>query len=58
MTRLGVLESNESVVNRKRSATEKTTDYVFVCYVRQEEDFVLELATNLKNLGISVWLDQ
>jgi predicted phosphodiesterase len=36
----------------------KPTDYVFICYVREDEDFVLKLATNLKNLGISVWLDQ
>lgn len=36
----------------------ETTNFVFICYVREDEDFVLKLATNLKNLGISVWLDQ
>ncbi len=40
------------------SIKRKTTDYVFICYVREEEDFVLKLATSLKNLGISIWLDQ
>jgi len=33
-------------------------DHVFICYSRKDEDFVLELAKNLKNQGVPVWLDQ
>ena len=33
-------------------------DHVFICYSRKDEDFVLKLATNLKNQGVPVWLDQ
>jgi hypothetical protein len=33
-------------------------DYVFVCYAREDEDFVLKLAANLKSLGDPIWLDQ
>jgi len=32
--------------------------HVFICYSREDEDFVLKLATNLKNHGVPVWLDQ
>jgi hypothetical protein len=34
------------------------TDYVFICYARKDEEFVLKLATNLKQKGVVVWLDQ
>jgi hypothetical protein len=33
-------------------------DYVFISYAREDHDFVLKLATELKDQGISVWLDQ
>ncbi len=33
-------------------------DHVFVCYARVDEDFALKLAANLKNQGVSIWLDQ
>lgn len=33
-------------------------DRVFVSYSRKDEAFVLKLATNLKNQGVPVWLDQ
>jgi len=33
-------------------------DQVFVCYTRKDEAFVLKLATNLKNQGVPIWLDQ
>jgi hypothetical protein len=33
-------------------------DHVFICYAREDEDFVLKLATNLKDRGVSIWLDQ
>ena len=33
-------------------------DHVFICYSRKDEGFVLKLATNLKNRGVPVWLDQ
>src|SRR5262245_50048965 len=33
-------------------------DRVFICYAREDEEFVLKLAVNLKNRGVSVWLDQ
>jgi hypothetical protein len=33
-------------------------DYVFISYAREDHDFVLKLATELKDRGISVWLDQ
>lgn len=33
-------------------------DYVFVCYAREDETFVLTLAANLKDRGLDVWLDQ
>ncbi|MFZ2470332.1 MAG: TIR domain-containing protein [Methanothrix sp.] len=32
--------------------------HVFICYSRKDEGFVLKLATNLKNRGVPVWLDQ
>jgi formylglycine-generating enzyme required for sulfatase activity len=33
-------------------------DHIFICYARQDEDFVLRLAANLKQRGVPVWLDQ
>jgi tetratricopeptide (TPR) repeat protein len=33
-------------------------DNVFICYSREDDEFVLNLATNLKSRGIPVWLDQ
>jgi formylglycine-generating enzyme required for sulfatase activity len=33
-------------------------DHVFICYAREDEDFVLRLAANLKQRGVPVWLDQ
>jgi formylglycine-generating enzyme required for sulfatase activity len=33
-------------------------DHVFICYARQDQDFVLKLAANLKERGARVWLDQ
>ncbi len=33
-------------------------DHVFLCYARQDEDFVLKLAANLKQRGAPIWLDQ
>jgi hypothetical protein len=33
-------------------------DHVFICYSHKDEDFVLKLAANLKNRGVSIWLDQ
>src|SRR5262245_32594656 len=32
--------------------------HTFICYARQDGDFVLRLATELKSCGISVWIDQ
>ena len=34
------------------------SDRVFVCYAREDEEFVLQLAGNLKKKGIPIWLDQ
>ena len=33
-------------------------DQVFMCYAREDEGFVLELAGALKTQGVPVWLDQ
>ena len=33
-------------------------DYVFISYAREDHDFVLKLATELKDRGISVWLNK
>ncbi len=33
-------------------------DNVFICYSRKDEGFALKLATNLKNQGVPIWLDQ
>jgi hypothetical protein len=33
-------------------------DRVFICYDREDEEFVLKLAASLKNRGVPVWLDQ
>ena len=33
-------------------------DHIFICYARQDQDFVLKLAANLKERGARVWLDQ
>jgi EAL domain-containing protein (putative c-di-GMP-specific phosphodiesterase class I) len=33
-------------------------DHVFICYAREDQDFVLKLAANLKERGVRVWLDQ
>jgi formylglycine-generating enzyme required for sulfatase activity len=32
--------------------------HVFVCYAREDKEFVLKLAAHLKTRGIPVWLDQ
>lgn len=34
------------------------SDHVFICYARKDEQFVLELATHLKQRGVPVWVDQ
>jgi hypothetical protein len=31
--------------------------HVFICYARQDSQFVLALATKLKDRGVPVWLD-
>jgi len=31
---------------------------VFVCYSRDDQDFVLELADNLRERGVPIWIDQ
>jgi hypothetical protein len=33
-------------------------DHVFICYARNDQNFVLELATKLKEHGVPVWIDQ
>jgi hypothetical protein len=33
-------------------------DHVFICYSRKDSDFAVKLATNLKNRGVAIWLDQ
>jgi TIR domain len=46
---------------RKISAFKRrrhTGHHVFVCYARDDEDFVLDLAAKLKERGISIWVDQ
>ena len=35
-----------------------TSNHVFICYAREDESFVLQLAENLKGRGVPVWLDQ
>ena len=34
------------------------SDHVFICYAREDEQFVLALAEHLKERGIPIWLDQ
>jgi tetratricopeptide (TPR) repeat protein len=34
------------------------SDHIFVCYAREDQEFVLRLATALKERGFRVWLDQ
>jgi len=33
-------------------------NHVFICHAREDKDFVLKLAANLKGRGVPVWLDQ
>jgi hypothetical protein len=33
-------------------------NHVFICYARDDLEFVLKLAANLKARGVTVWLDQ
>jgi hypothetical protein len=33
-------------------------NHVFICYARENEQFVFTLATQLKSRGVPVWLDQ
>jgi hypothetical protein len=33
-------------------------NHVFICYARKDQEFVFRLATDLKNRGVLVWLDQ
>jgi tetratricopeptide (TPR) repeat protein len=33
-------------------------DHVFISYSREDQDFVIKLANNLKSHGIPIWLDQ
>lgn len=34
------------------------SDRIFICYAREDESFVLPLATILKDRGVRIWLDQ
>jgi formylglycine-generating enzyme required for sulfatase activity/serine/threonine protein kinase len=49
-------EARRKTEERGRKLT--TSDHVFVCYAREDEAFVLQLAENLKGRGVPVWLDQ
>ena len=33
-------------------------EQVFMCYAREDEDFVLQLAGALKKRGVPIWIDQ
>ena len=33
------------------------SEHVFICYARKDEEFVLQLAQNLKSRGVPIWLD-
>lgn len=33
-------------------------NHVFICYAREDQDFVFRLANDLKSCGVPVWLDQ
>ncbi len=33
-------------------------NHIFICYAREDTDFVLKLAANLKDRGVPIWLDQ
>jgi hypothetical protein len=37
---------------------DKMAEHVFVCYSRQDEDFVLELVDRLKDECVPMWIDQ
>lgn len=41
-----------------RDGTGTMTDRAFICYARNDQDWVLKLAADLKHRGISVWLDR
>lgn len=38
--------------------TRGTAGHVFICYAREDEEFALALAAQLKQRGIDIWIDQ
>ena len=49
-----------STVDRKVEGTEvaASSEAVFFCYCREDSEFALQLAEDLKTGGVSVWIDQ
>jgi hypothetical protein len=58
------LEHDETVVEAETpgkiipSFLNPEEPFTFICYARKDEDFVLQLASELKAKGVAVWLDQ
>ena len=42
----------------KSAAVEPDAKRTFVCYAREDESFALDLASDLKDEGVNVWVDQ
>ena len=34
------------------------SNHVFICYAREDSEFVLKLVANLRDYGVPIWLDQ
>jgi serine/threonine protein kinase len=49
-------DSRRKTEEQNRQLT--TSGHVFICYAREDEAFVLQLAGNLKGRDVPVWLDQ
>jgi hypothetical protein len=51
-----ILESQHDEAGRHPQTIAES--YVFFCYAREDQDFALKLAQNLKNRGVNIWIDQ
>jgi hypothetical protein len=51
-------ESYDEEAQKQVHPTESLGDCVFFCYAREDQEFTLKLARNLKDRGANIWIDQ
>jgi len=53
-----LFETKEIIQEKRYEKTQNKNEMIFICYSRKDEEFVLKMASILKNRGVPIWLDQ